>query len=266
MQSGYLLLKEMLRSEACTDGPLAIMRKVEFDAKCFLTMDMPYVDYITATNEMLALHLLLQEEDRPGKQADMRMLLDKMPEAMSKHTKRIRNELKESAAMGETPKYNYMKLVQKLSVYITGADDDVAHLSQVTGTVCAARALDGSRDTRGARVGGDREQRPRPCLNCGSLEHGTTERGADGELKCKAKCATCKFWMCPGIHGKYGPCVVAMDEMPAREDVKNFLGQVVPDFVYGKLKSFHETYHSRNPSVCSIHFAGNAIAGGFNMR
>jgi hypothetical protein len=56
-----------------------------------------------------------------------------------------------------------------------------------------------------------------------------------------------------------------MDELPPREEIKNFLGQPVPEFVYGKLQGFHTLFKARKPSVKSVHFM-NAGAGGFNMR
>jgi hypothetical protein len=162
--SGYRLVKAILASEVCTDGALAMMRKEEFEAKAFLTMGMKYACYIKACNDMRTIYNLLPEDERPGKYADVKMFLTKLPEALQLKAGEMRTKMIERLSNGEAPTYTYAALVNKMAIHVvrggTQAHNFAAHVARAPKLTPTPTPKSG----------------PRSCMNCGSTDHNTTEK------------------------------------------------------------------------------------------
>ena len=200
--SGYKLYHAILASEKVGKGAKREGRVKEFEAKHFFSKGMKAESFVVAADTALAEFELLPPEKRAEQNADLKMLLGKMPTEMCAIVDKYRKKLAKREALDESPKWAYDELVAELAFECcpSGFHANVA------------KAL------------GDK---PKVCVNCGE-GHDVKDK------KCTKRCDECGSNICPKIRGDV--CVVTAEEMPSQHDIKNAVGGRTPDHVYKWLK------------------------------
>ena len=98
--SGFRMWHAILESEKITEGARQLAAVETFGAKIYLTMGMSYETYVEATSQMLTDFGLLPEEERKGRDADVKMLFDKLPAPMSELARDMKEKLLTRRAQG----------------------------------------------------------------------------------------------------------------------------------------------------------------------
>ena len=191
---------------------------------------------------MLAEFKLLPSDckERAEANADVKMLLSKMPITISEEVNEYTKKIQKREALDLPLKFTYDDLAMML------AADVVAANINTSGTINAAKG--------GRRI----------CLNCGSPDHLVSEKDANGKRLCTKLCPQCNNNICPGVRG--GVCVVNADEMPDIKDIKNAEGRPIPPHIYQWLLDLRKD--KRPPPTANMAtMTGNAAAAplGFAM-
>ena len=152
--SGYKLLHAILSSEECGRGIYRISRVKEFEAKPFFNNVSTVEDVIAMSDTMLAEYQLLPESERSEENAEIKMLLKKMPLFIESEVAEYKKKVAKKEAYDLPLKWTYKQLAMMLAVDIISANID----GPTSGTINAGKS--------GKRI----------CLNCGSPDHMVTEK------------------------------------------------------------------------------------------
>ena len=238
--SGYKLYHAILSSEDCGRGIYRTSRISQFNTKSFFLNATTVEEIIAASNVMLAEFNLLPPDckERADKNADVKMLLSKMPITIEEEVKEYNKKINKCEARDLPLMFTYDELAMML------AADIVAASINSSGTINAAK-------------GG-----PRICLNCGDTSHLVTDK------VCTKKCPQCNSKICPGLRG--GICVVYADEMPENKDVKNAGGvKPIPEHIYQWLVELRKKERNKlnldKPTANIATMTGNHASIGFSM-
>ena len=242
--SGYKLLHAILSSEECGRGIYRMSQVNDFEAKSFFNDVSTVEDVIAASDTMLAEYQLLPESERSEQNAEIKMLLKKMPLSIESEVAEYKKKIKKKEAYDLPLKWTYKQLAMMLAVDIISAKIDTS------GTINAAKST------------------KRVCLNCGSPDHLVTEKDAKGKRLCTKQCPECKSTICPGVRG--GVCVVHAETMPERKSIKNTEGWPVPEHVYKWLEELRETERTKldldqKPTANMATMTNNQASMGFAM-
>ena len=240
--SGYKLMHAILSSEECGRGIYRTSRIAQFNDTPFFNNVSTVEEFTAAANTMLAEFNLLPPDckERAETNADVKMLLKKMPIIIGEEVNEYTKKIKKREARDLPLKFNYDDLAMML------AADVVAANINTSGTINAAKG--------GRRI----------CLNCGSPDHLVSEKDANGKRLCTKLCPQCNNNICPGVRG--GVCVVHADEMPDIKDIKNAEGRPIPPHIYQWLLDLRKDKRSA-PTANMATMTGNAAAAplGFAM-
>ena len=151
--SGYKLLHAILSSEECGRGIYRMSRIKDFEAKSFFNSVSTVEDVIAASDTMLAEYHLLPESERSEQNAEIKMLLKKMPLSIEAEVAEYKKKINKKEAYDLPLKWTYEQLAMMLAVDIISAKID----SSTIGTINAGKST------------------KRICLNCGSPDHLVTD-------------------------------------------------------------------------------------------
>ena len=216
--SGYKLLHAILSSEECGKGIYRIARIKEFKAKQFFNDTDTVEKVVAASNKALAEFKLLPESERAESNAEIKMLLSKMPIAIEEQVAHYKMKIEKREARDMPLKFTYSELTVMLAV------DIIAVYINKPGPAGTSRAI----TTTG------KKPFVRQCMNCGSFDHIVSDK------LCTKRCPnkSCNSKICPNVRG--GTCVVAADTIPERSEIKNAAGATVPEHVYDWLVELRE--------------------------
>jgi hypothetical protein len=157
MRSGYRMWRSMQASELTKDGGLIEMRKEDFDTKSFFTMGMGHAEYHEAITTCKSAWMLLDETERSGRDAEIHMMLSKMPAGVDEHVQKLKTKIKERRACGQPLKRTLAEELVRLSVHVCGA-----------GVGASVRKFGTKTDEEkpGGKKGGRPKKGP-PCIVCG---------------------------------------------------------------------------------------------------
>jgi hypothetical protein len=211
-KSGYRMWHAMLSSEECGIGARKRARVDAFKNKNYFPMGQTIEQYKAAANQLKADFEILPKSEQKGEYALEKSLLEKMPEAISIEVKNYKKIMDDREARDKPPKWTYKQLGELLAIDLAAASINNVHSQKY--------------------MGGNKF-----CLNCGSKDHNTTEKDANGRFVCKQKCGTCKAPFCPG--GRSGvECVVCKSPFPPNSEVLNAKDEPIADHLYEKLKAW----------------------------
>ena len=241
--SGYKILHAILSSEQCGKGIYRTSRVKAFKNKQFFHDAHTVEKVVMASNKALAEFKLLPEtvDIRADTNADVKMLLSKMPITIAEQVAYYEKKIEKREAQDLPLKWSYKELTQLLAVDIVTAYINTA------GTINTANI-----DKR------------RICVNCGSKDHIVTDKGPNGKRLCNKKCPNeqCQSGICPGLRG--GVCVVSADEMPKHDDIKNAIGKTIPEHIYKWLVELRAEKRPA-PTANIATMTANASTVGFAM-
>ena len=197
-----------------------------------LTPGMPEEDALAALVLRKELWLRLPPAERPGRNADLRMLLKLIPDDMMQTpTQSLRLALKDELHDHEieldaltAPRLIARKGPAPWS-YATLAE-------RIAGRVSRAPAASGNVHTGTRERGrGDGNEQDSKCQNCGRKHKG-------GWRACNRSCQHCGLGFCPGTV-RPTECPTLKATMPPREQVKNACGEKLPKKLYEQCVEQH---------------------------
>jgi hypothetical protein len=214
-KSGYLMWHAMTTFEL--GGPAMRRANIKtFYAKNHFTDAVDIPTFVLAANNAQHEFDLLPASERAAPNANLRMLLKKMPDRIINTVNKYEEEIDEKEELGEDIRFDYIGLTKILAIAF-------------------AKDVDPREATVRAAASRDTNKNGKMCAACGKYGHYASEKDASGDYVCKGKCAVCNHRICPGAHG--GECVIFSDEFP--DKVTNALkppNNMMPSGIVEKLK------------------------------